>query len=98
MKKIALPESQIQEVFFELYNRLFIDRKTMMLSCGVWNLTARISDLRKIGFKIISNEVKSFNKYGREVTFVQYSLENKKEAVELYQKMKLNQAGISEAL
>lgn len=96
MKKIPLPESQVQEVLFELINRLYIDRRTMMLSSGVWNLTARISNLRQKGVKIISNEIKSKNKFNREIKFVQYSLENKKEAVETYLKLKSNQAGIPE--
>ncbi|MGD2113406.1 MAG: helix-turn-helix domain-containing protein [Acidobacteriota bacterium] len=97
MKKIPLPESQVQEVLFELINRLFIDRRTMMLSSGVWNLTARISNLRNMGLKIISNPISSHNKYGREITYVQYSLESKKDAVSLYMKLKENQVGIPEA-
>ena len=96
MKKIPLPESQMQEVLFELINRLYIDRKTMMLSSDVWNLTARISNLRDKGLKIISNKITSLNKYGREIEFVHYSLENKKEAVKIYLEMKENQTGLSE--
>lgn len=96
MKKIPLPESQVQEVLYELINRLYIDRRTMMLSSGVWNLTARISNLRTMGCKIISNEVTATNKFNREIKFVQYSLEDKKEAVALYMKLKENQAGIPE--
>lgn len=69
----------------------------MMLSCGVWNLTARISDLRNKGFLIKSNIIVSANKFGREIKFVQYSLHNKKAAAELYLKMKEDQAGIPEA-
>lgn len=97
MKAIPQPESQVQEVLFELINRLFIDRKTMMLSCNVYNLTARISNLRSKGLQIVTNEVLSKNKYNREVKFAQYSLENKKEAVRVYLKMKEEQVGIPEA-
>lgn len=97
MKKIPLPESQMQEVLFELINRLYIDRRTMMLSSGVWNLTARISNLRRKGLNIVSNEIKSVNKYKRDISFVQYSLNDKKEAVKIYFKMKEGQAGIPEA-
>lgn len=96
MKKIPLPESQIQEVLFELINRLFISRRIMMLSCGVLNLTAIISELRNKGLNIVSTEIKSINKYGRQVSSVRYSLENKKEAVKFYKNMKENQAVISE--
>lgn len=91
MKNLQQPESQMQEVLFELINRLYIDRRTMMLSCGVWNLTARIADLRLLGLEIVSNEKTGENKYGREITFVHYSLENKKEAAKVYNKMKETQ-------
>ena len=92
MKKIPLPESQVQEVLFELINRLFIDRRTMMLACAVSNLTAIISILRNKGLNIVSNKINSVNKYNREIKFVQYSLENKKEAVIIYMEMKANQS------
>jgi hypothetical protein len=92
MKKIPLPESQIQEVLYELINRLFIDRRTMMLASGVWNLTAVISELRKKGLNIKSNKMSGVNKYGREIDFVHYSLEDKKEASVVYLQMKANQS------
>lgn len=96
MKKIPLPESQIQEVLFELINRISIDRRTMMLSAGVWNLTAQISALRNKGLNIVSKNKVSMNKYGREITFVHYSLKDKKEAVKTYLNLKANQVGIPE--
>ncbi len=91
MKKIPPPESQIQEILFELINRLFVDRKTMMLSSGVLNLTAQISNIRNKGINIASNEVTTTNKFNREVKFVRYSLKDKKEAVKVYLNMKKNQ-------
>ena len=91
MKNLPLPESQTQEVLYELINRFSIDRRTMMLSAGVWNLTARISNLRTKGVSIISDEITSINKYGREIKFVHYHLERRKEAVKIYLKMKTNQ-------
>jgi len=94
MKKLPQPESQIQEVLFELISRIYIDRRTMMLSCGVWNLTARISDLRNKGLDIVSNKMKGLNKYKCEVEFVHYSLNNKKEAVSIYLLMKENQSNV----
>ena len=91
MKKIPLPESQTQEVLFELIKRLSIDRKTMMLSCGVANLTAQISKLKNKGVKIETIEVPFKNKYGRESTFAQYKLECKSDAVKVYHDLKANQ-------
>lgn len=96
MKKIPQPESQVQEVLYELINRFFIDRRTMMLSSGVWNLTARISNLRNMGLQINSNEIVSKNKFNREIKFVQYSLEDKKAGIALYLNLKDNQTGIPE--
>jgi hypothetical protein len=91
MKKLQLPESQIQEVLYELINRLSIDRKTMMLSSGVWNLTARIADLRRKGVLVNSNPLVGVNKYGRQIDFVNYSISDKKSAVIIYERMKDNQ-------
>lgn len=92
MKAVPKPESQVQEVLYELINRLFIDRKTMMLSSNVLNLTANISVLRSKGLNIKTNNILSTNKYNREVTFARYSLQNKKEAVKIYLQLKENQA------
>ena len=96
MRKLPEPESQLQEVLYELLTRLHIDRKTMMLSCGVSNLTAQISNLRNKGIRIEVEEVPFTNKYNRESTFVRYSLLNKKDAADTYIHMKANQAGIPE--
>lgn len=95
MKKIPEPESQIQEVLYELINRLYIDRRTMMLSAGILNLTARITNLRNKGLRknLVTKEIETVNKYGRKITYAQYSLLNKKEAVDFYMKLKENQAG-----
>lgn len=88
MKKLTPPESQIQEVLFNLINRLHIDRRSMMLSCNVWNLPDNIMKLRRKGLNITSTEKTSKNKYGREIKFVHYSLQNKKEASIVYAEMK----------
>lgn len=96
MKKLPEPESQIQEVLYELINRLYIDRRTMMLSAGILNLTARITNLRNQGLRnnIITKEIETINKYGRKISFAQYSLVDKKQAREFYLKLKQNQAGL----
>ena len=91
MKKIELPESQLQEVLYELINRLNIDRKTIMLSCSVLNLPANILKLRKKGVKIEMLEFNTTNKFGRNVSFGKYRLEDKKSAVVIYKEMKANQ-------
>jgi hypothetical protein len=84
MKKLPLPKSQTQEVLYELIMRLYIDRKTMMLSCSVLNLTSIISRLRYLGVKIKTEKIEVKNKFGRDVFFARYSLVNKKESKNIY--------------
>ncbi len=85
-RKLNPPQCQVQEVLYELITRLQIDRRIMMLSCNIWNLPARILDLRKRGLIIKAETHKGFNKYKREVQYVTYSLsvEEKKKAIEYY--------------
>lgn len=88
MKKISKPESQIQEVLYYLITRIYIDRRQMMLSVGVWNLPDVIMKLRRnygLTIKLLEIEVK--NKFGRKVTYGKYKLENKKKASEVYKKL-----------
>lgn len=92
MKNLPLPESQLQEVLYELINRFTIDRRSMMLSANIWNLPARILDLRNHGVSIESNICTGTNKYGREIEYVTYSLINKAEARDIYLRLKENQS------
>ena len=88
MKKLNEPQSQTQEVLYYLINRIFIDRRQMMLSCGVLNLPDQIMRLRKrYGLTIVLKRVSVTNKFGREVEFGQYSIEDKKNASDVYRKM-----------
>lgn len=88
MKQISTPESQTQEVLYYLIKRIFIDRRQMMLSCGVLNLPDQIMRLRRrYGLKINLTKVKTKNKFNRNVEFGQYSIEDKKNASEIYRKM-----------
>lgn len=91
MKNLVQPQSQTQEVLYFLINRINIDRRQMMLSCGVLNLPQQIKRLRqRYGLKIALNEVTVENKFGREINFGLYVLEDKKLASEIYRKMQLN--------
>lgn len=88
MKKTKKPTNQTQEVLYYLLTRIKIDRKQMMLSCDVLNLAEQISRLRNQHFvKINLSEFKTFNKFGRVVKVGEYSLDNKKEASEIYKLM-----------
>lgn len=85
MNKPEKPKSQIEEVLYYLLTRLKIDRRQMMLTCGVLNLPEAIRKLRETyGVKITLNEVYSFNKFGRQIKYGEYSLDNKKDAAATY--------------
>ena len=45
---------------------------------GVYRLAARVSDLKKAGYKISSRWVKGKNRYGKRVRFAEYRLEDKR--------------------
>ena len=86
---LPAPKSQVQEVLFELIRRDKIDRPLMMNECGVWGLTARISNLRYLyGYSFItSNENIGENKHGREIKFFTYSLKDREEGIKAYLEM-----------
>lgn len=86
-RKAPLPRTQVQEVLYELIHRFSIDRRSMMLQCGVWNLPARILDLRRLGLIIKSQAHTVINAYGREVTFMSYAVKDRKEAIKLYKRL-----------
>lgn len=46
---------------------------------GIYRLASRISDLRKLGFPIKSEGVKSKNRYGETVSFSKYSLRSEQQ-------------------
>lgn len=93
MKSIPKPKSQTQEVLFYLITRINIDRRQMMLSCGVFNLPIQIMRLRRrYNLNIKLDKIKTENKFGREVEFGKYTLKTpKKEASNIYNKMQLNE-------
>lgn len=86
-KNLTPPTSQKTEVLHELLTRFNIDRRSMMISCGVLNLTANISLLRELGVPIESNKVFTKNKFGREVWFTRYECTDKKQARAVYDKL-----------
>lgn len=97
MRKLKAPESQQQEVLHELLTRLTIDRRLVMLSCGVLNLPDAIMKLKKKGVQIITERVETVNKFGRSVSFGKYRVINKKEAIEVYNSMFENPANNGKA-
>lgn len=82
--KIRQPESQIQEVLYELLTKVEIDRRSVMFTLNIWNLPARICNLRHRGVVIESRVFKGVNKYGNNISFVHYRLKNRAQALSIY--------------
>ena len=84
------PKNQTAEVLFELLNNKAITRRTIMIECGILNVCARITDLRlKHNVPITCNYIQTKNKHNRIVRYGSWSLENKKQAKEVYLKINL---------
>lgn len=83
--QLQKPGSQLEEVLYYLIKRDSISRKQIMFDCGILNLPARIGDLRHnhcLDIKLTS--VKTKNKFGREITYGQYSLRDKEKGIKRY--------------
>ena len=82
------PLTQLQEVLYELLSKESISVKQMMADTGILNIKARISDLRlKYNLSIDTEMVKVQNKYGRKVSFGQWKLTDKENALLTYKKL-----------
>ena len=84
------PNNQTQEVLYELIMHDKINRREMFISTGILNLTARISDLRnKHDIGILCTEIEVINKFGRKVSYGEWSLINRDYAIIMYNNLKL---------
>jgi hypothetical protein len=82
------PTNQTAEVLYELLTSKNITRQFIMIHCGILNGTARIADLRlRHGLSIICTKIQTKNKHNRAITYGCWSLENKKLAKEVYEKI-----------
>lgn len=82
------PINQKMEVLHELLINDSVCRRELLLSTGILNPTARLSELRNdhlLPIKTATITVK--NKFGRNAYFGQWSLENKQTGIELYKKL-----------
>ena len=95
-KELPVPETQHQEVLYQLMTRPTIDRYTMMISCGVGSLTTVISELRT-DYKVdIETIIKTkYNRYGRQIKYAIYKLRSKPNARKIYFSMKSNQLNVA---
>ncbi len=68
--KLTKPKNQNAEVLYELLNNKSINRRDMLLSTGILNVPARISDLRnKKNVSIICRKIETKNKHGRTIKY-----------------------------
>ena len=87
MKNLKSPDSQLTEVLFCLLDRKMITFMQMFLDSGIINLTARISDLRKLNLEIPCTLIKTTNKFGRNITYGSWKLTNKEKGIEIYNEL-----------
>jgi len=84
------PRNQTAEVLFELLKNESINRRSILLECGILNVTARIADLRlRHNLQITCYKIHTKNKHNRLITYGSWSLENKKQGKETYLKINL---------
>ena len=69
-------ESQCEKVLQYMRDFGSINPQQAFFDLGVMRLAARISDLKKAGHKIRKRWVCSKNRYGKDVMFAEYSLED----------------------
>lgn len=89
LKKTRKPENQVEEVLYSLLTRFSIDRRQMMLSCGILNLPDVIMRIRnKLNIEIETSKIPVLNKFGRNVEFGEYKLKDKAHARNVYDNLK----------
>ena len=82
---LPLPKNQTQEIVYELITHDKINRREMFNSTGILNLTARIADLRnKYYVPIICTEIMIINKFGRKISYGEWSIADKQSASIIY--------------
>jgi hypothetical protein len=67
--------TQVNRLLEHLQNGRSIDRISSFRKLGIFELSARICDLEKLGHKIVKTRKKIRNRFEEEVTVVEYKLE-----------------------
>jgi hypothetical protein len=76
--KLQKPKNQNAEVLYELIKNTFVNRRDLLLSCGVLNAPSRIDNLRnQFGVDVHCEKIKVTNKHGRSITYGQWSVSKK---------------------
>lgn len=83
-EELPPPKNQVMEVLNYLINKGIATTRDIQRDCYVLNVTAKISELRKLGVQIICDEIKGKNKFGREITFGSFKILNLAESTKIY--------------
>lgn len=83
------PTSQVEEVFYLLLKKGVLSRKEFMNISSVLNAPDCINILRNRGVSIDTTEVKSVNRFGRDVKHCYYSLKDDDETKAINQYVKM---------
>lgn len=84
------PTNQTAEVLNLLITKKTITRQSVFQDTGILNLTARLSDLRNAGLKIICEAVQVQNKFGRKIQYGKWKIEgDEHEVIKLYKTINL---------
>ncbi len=71
------PETQMQEVLYELLSNKKITVRQMMADTGILNLSARISNLRLIyHIDIETTEIETKNKFDRKIFYGEWTIDD----------------------
>lgn len=85
--KIEKPKNQTAEVLYLLINNNCINRQSIMFDTGILNVTARIANLRNIHqIAIDCKRFETTNKFGRMVSYGQWSISKKPNDLKLIEK------------
>ena len=84
------PKSQTQEGLFLLIKNIKMTRKDFFMLSMILNAPDVIMRLRKLGVKITCKEIETTNKFGREVKYGEYVLDDVLEAKQTYINMTTN--------
>lgn len=87
-EELTMPKNQVMEVLYYLIEKASIgmaaSTRDIQRDCYVLNVTAKISELRKLGVQILCDSVKHKNKFGREITFGAFKILNLQESKTIY--------------
>lgn len=81
------PQTQAQEALLELIRKGTTDRRELMNKFWIMNAPEVIRQLRQTGVSITTVKKIKLNKFGREISYGEYRLDDREEALKTYKKL-----------